>query len=87
MKVGELSHYPKIVELHGQRCYLSGTKTIDRVGKMEFLILVSFNKPEHALEYYKQRWQLRSTSRIPMKIKLMSKLKPSFEAQKVAVLI
>jgi len=27
----------------------------------EFLILVSFNKPERANEYYKQRWQIEMT--------------------------
>jgi hypothetical protein len=63
LKVGEFYHYPKIVELHGQRCYLSGTKTIDRDGKMEFLIIVSFNKPEQAMEYYKQRWQIETLFR------------------------
>jgi len=63
LKVGEFYHYPKIVELHGQRCYLSGTKTIDRKGKMEFLIIVSFNKPEQAMEYYKQRWQIETLFR------------------------
>jgi hypothetical protein len=63
LKVGEFYHYPKIVELHGQRCYLSGTKTIDRDGKMEFLIIVSFNKPEQAIEYYKQRWQIENLFR------------------------
>ena len=60
LKVSEFYHYPKIVELHGQRCYLSGTKTIEREGKMEFLIIVSFNKPEQAMEYYKQRWQIET---------------------------
>lgn len=60
LKVSEFYHYPKIVELHGQRCYLSGTKTIDREGKMEFLIIVSFNKPEQAMEYYKLRWQIET---------------------------
>jgi len=63
LKVGEFYHYPKIVELHGQRCYLSGIKTIDRKGKMEFLIIVSFNKPEKAMEYYKQRWQIETLFR------------------------
>ncbi len=58
LKVGQLYHYPKIVMLHGQKCYLSGTKTIDRTGKMEFLVIVSFNKPEQAMTYYKQRWQI-----------------------------
>jgi hypothetical protein len=63
LKIGEFYHYPKIVELHGQRCYLSGCKTIDRTGKMEFLIIVSFNKPEQAMAYYKQRWQIETLFR------------------------
>jgi transposase len=63
LKVGQFYHYPKIVELHGQRCYLSGIKTIDRNGKMEFLIIVSFNKPEQAMTYYKQRWQIETLFR------------------------
>lgn len=63
LKIGEFYHYPKIVELHGQRCYLSGSKTIDRTGKIEFLIIVSFNKPEQAMTYYKQRWQIETLFR------------------------
>lgn len=59
LKVGQFHHYPKIVELHGQRCYLSGCKTINREGKMEFLILVSFSKPEQA-RIYKDRWQIET---------------------------
>jgi hypothetical protein len=46
LKKGELYHYPKIVKLHRQRCYLSGCKTFDRDGKIEFLNIVFFNKPE-----------------------------------------
>jgi len=60
LKMNEFYHYPKIVELHGQRCYLSGCKTKDRVGKMEFLILVSFNKHGQSMTYYKQRWQVET---------------------------
>jgi hypothetical protein len=63
LKTGEFYHYPKIVELHGQMCYLSGTKTIDRTGKPEFLIIVSFNKPDQAMAYYKQRWQIETLFR------------------------
>jgi hypothetical protein len=63
LKIGEFYHYPKIVELHNQRCYLSGSKTIDRNGKIEFLIIVSFNKPEQAMVYYKQRWQIETLFR------------------------
>ncbi|SHH23035.1 Transposase DDE domain-containing protein [Flavobacterium micromati] len=63
LNIGEFYHYPKIVELHGQRCYLSGSKTINRNGKMEFLIIVSFNKPEQAMIYYKERWQIETLFR------------------------
>ena len=40
--------------------YLSGCKTLDRDGKKEFLIIVSFNKPEQAMMAYKQRWQVET---------------------------
>ena len=60
LKMNELYNYPKIVELHGQSCYLSGCKTVDREGKKEFLIIVSFNKPEQAMIAYKQRWQVET---------------------------
>ncbi len=60
LKMNTFYHYPKIVELHGQRCYLSGCKTLNREGKMEFLILVSFNKNELAMKYYKIRWQVET---------------------------
>jgi hypothetical protein len=63
LRLGDFYNYPKIVKLHGQRCYLSGCKTIDRDGKMEFLIIVSFNKPEQATVYYKQRWQIETLFR------------------------
>ena len=63
LKVGKFYHYPRIVEMHGQRCYLSGKKTIDRDGKMEFLIIVSFNKPDQSIEYYKKRWQIETLFR------------------------
>jgi hypothetical protein len=63
LKIGEFYHYPKIVGLHGQRCYLSGSKTIDRNRKLEFLIIVSFNRPEQAMVYYKQRWQIETLFR------------------------
>jgi hypothetical protein len=63
LNIGAFYHYPKIVELHGQKCYLSGSKTINRNGKMEFLIIVSFNKPEQAMIYYKERWQIETLFR------------------------
>ena len=56
-KINQFVYYPKIVRINGQLCYLSGNK----LSGGEFLILVSFNKPERADEYYKQRWQIEIT--------------------------
>jgi IS4 transposase len=53
----------KIVNLHGQDCYLSGSKTLYRDGKQKYLIIVSFNKPEFAAESYKKLWQIESLFR------------------------
>lgn len=54
LKIGQFKHYHKIFRLNRQDCCLSGYKTIDREGKQEFLIIVSFNKPEQAMIYYKK---------------------------------
>lgn len=62
LKVGELRHYPRIVKMHGEYCYLSGTKSI-KDGKVDFCIIVSFNKPDQALEYYAKRWQIETLFR------------------------
>lgn len=53
-RINEFIFYHKIVKINGQLCYLSGSK----LHKGEYLILVSFNKPEQADFYYKQRWQI-----------------------------
>ncbi len=57
LKVNEFIFYPNIVRINNQLCYLSGSK----LNKGEYLILVSFNKPEHANDYYKKRWQIEMT--------------------------
>lgn len=56
-RINEFVYYPNIVKINGQLCYLSGSK----LSKGEYLILVSFNKPEKADYYYKQRWQIEMT--------------------------
>jgi hypothetical protein len=53
-KINEFIIYSKIVNINGQLCYISGCKS----HKGEFLILVSYNKPENSKEYYKQHWQI-----------------------------
>ena len=59
IKISELKHYERIMQMHGEYCYLSGMKTI-KDGKLEFCIIVSFNKPSQALTKYKQRWQIET---------------------------
>ncbi len=61
-KTNEFVYYNKIVRINGQLCYLSGCKLNNRKGKQDFLIIVSFNKPEKAQQDYKQRWQIESDS-------------------------
>lgn len=55
----EFVYYSKIVYVNGQLCYLSGCKLNNKSnGKQDFLIIVSFNKPEKAQHHYKKRWQI-----------------------------
>ena len=54
VKVGQYKHYHKIVALNGELCYIPGCKL--RNG--EFLVLISFNKPQEAKGDYKERWQI-----------------------------
>ncbi len=62
LKSGQLKHYHKILQMQGEYCYLSGMKTI-RDGKLDFCIIVSFNKPEEALPIYRKRWQIETLFR------------------------
>jgi hypothetical protein len=52
--------YPKIVQINGNWVYLSGMKFVNDKGKIEFLIVASFQKTDDALVYYKQRWQIET---------------------------
>ncbi len=62
LKVGELRHYNRIVRINGQLCYPSGTKLV-KDGKVDPLILVSFNRPHRAVEQYGMRWQVETLFR------------------------
>lgn len=63
LKKGQFYHHPKIVRINGVKCYVSGLKNYNRQGIIDFLILVSFNRPEESLEYYKKRWQVETLFR------------------------
>ncbi|PTN09107.1 hypothetical protein C8N47_106208 [Mangrovibacterium marinum] len=53
----------RIVYLNNQLCYLSGSKGKDKQGNSELQTVISFNKPEDALELYKERWLIDTASR------------------------
>jgi len=54
LKVNEFKYYHKLTSINGNLCYLSGCK----LSKGDFLIIISFNKPEQAKGDYQQRWQI-----------------------------
>ncbi|NLN24901.1 MAG: IS4 family transposase [Bacteroidetes bacterium] len=62
LKAGQMKDYHKIMKIQGQYCYLSGMKTL-KSNKLDFCIIVSFNKPEESLEKYRQRWQIETLFR------------------------
>jgi len=63
LKINQFIHYHKIVRIGTQLCYISGSRVKSKNGKPEFLIIVSFNKPDQALINYEQRWQIETCFR------------------------
>ena len=43
-----------------QLCYISGCKLASKEKGVDFLIIVSFNKPEQAQINYRERWQIET---------------------------
>jgi hypothetical protein len=60
LKMNEIKVLHKIYYINNQLCYLSGSKTKNKEGKPELQILISFSKPQNALQAYKDRWQIES---------------------------
>jgi transposase len=58
--VGQIKHYPKIVKINGECCYLSATLTQKRGEKPELLIIISYNKNEQSFLNYRERWQIET---------------------------
>jgi len=63
LKTGEFLHYKRIVRMGSQLCYISGCKVHCRDKGVDFLIIVSFNKPEQTQINYKDRWQIETCFR------------------------
>lgn len=60
LKNNEFLHYQRIVRIGTQLCYISGCRANTRDNGSDFLIIVSFNKPEQAQINYKDRWQIET---------------------------
>jgi hypothetical protein len=63
LKHGEIRHYPRIVIINKEYCYISATMTHNRNNKPELLIIISFNKNEQSILNYKERWQIETCFR------------------------
>lgn len=56
----EAKHYYKIVQVGTQWMYISGLKTIDKKGKIEFVIIATFSFDPLTMTVYKDRWQIET---------------------------
>ena len=63
LRINESKHLENIYYVNNQQCYLSGSCIMNKDGKPELQILVSFCNPEKALETYKKRWQIETAFR------------------------
>ena len=60
LAVGQSKCLYGIYLVNGQYCYLSAARMKNCDGKPELQILLSFNRPEEAVETYKSRWQIET---------------------------
>jgi hypothetical protein len=60
LKCDECRILYKIYRVNGQLCYLSASKVTGKNGKPELQIIISYNQPENAQEFYKERWQIET---------------------------
>lgn len=61
LKIGSYQHYNGLVYIGKNLVYLSGLKTFNlNTGKVDFVIIASFNQHDQALINYKERWQIET---------------------------
>jgi hypothetical protein len=64
LKLGSYHHHKELVYLGKNLVYLSGLKAFNpNTGKVEFVIIASFNRQDQALINYKDRWQIETMFR------------------------
>jgi len=56
-KTNQMRYYDKIVRINNQLCYISGMKLNDG----DYLILISYKRPENSQLEYAKRWQIEMT--------------------------
>jgi hypothetical protein len=60
LQINQYEFHHGIVYVNGQLCYLSASKVKNKKGVLELQIIASFNKPDEANSYYKERWQIET---------------------------
>ncbi len=60
LKNNQFKYYTGIVNIHGQLCYISASRTKSKQGVPELQIIISFNNPQDANTLYKDRWQIET---------------------------
>lgn len=60
LKLGDFSHYPKIVIINQIECYLSAGVIKSKTGEPEYQFLISFNNPSKSKSNYADRWQIET---------------------------
>lgn len=63
LSINESYSIRKIYYVNNQLCYLSASRVKNKKGKPELQVIISFSKPETAIESYKQRWQIETAFR------------------------
>lgn len=58
--MGGSKHLDGVHYVNGQACYLSGPKVMDKEGKPEMRLLVSYRNAGEALDMYRKRWQIET---------------------------
>jgi hypothetical protein len=63
LKINQSEFLYKVWYIKGLACYLSASKILNKDGKPELQIIISFNRPEEAESIYKYRWQIETMFR------------------------
>jgi hypothetical protein len=58
LSVGEILHKNNLVIVYGTEVYLSGKKILDKDGKTDYVIIISYFEPRKCFEKYKMRWEI-----------------------------